>query len=99
MKSIQNAAFVVSVHCDKAGGPTRLHVKWNGKHEISDFDLDHLGNVVNYETETEHSGWVLVSSSGFVNDLSVAQFGPKILQSQNLVEPGAEIPLRSRAVP
>jgi hypothetical protein len=98
MKSIRDAAFVVSVHYDDPNGPARINLKWKGSHEISDFNLDSLGKVVNCETETENTGWVIVKSSHILNTLSVAplsQFGPANLRSSHLVNPGDEIPLRS----
>ncbi len=53
-------AFVVSIHDDgcKACCAEALHInlKWYGNHDISDFDLDQLGKVMQCETETETSG-------------------------------------------
>jgi|ERR1700738_3193218 hypothetical protein len=97
MKNLNQAAFVVSVHYVHPNGPARLNLKWNGNHQISDFDLDRLGEVLNCETETENTGWVMVRSSHLLNDSSMAplsQFGHLILRSSNLVGPGEEIPLR-----
>ncbi len=37
-------------------------LKWQGNHEISDFDLDRLGAVLRSEAETEHTGYVIVKS-------------------------------------
>jgi hypothetical protein len=97
MKNIRDAAFVVSVHDDVWSGTVRINVRWKGNHDISDFDLDFLGEVVRCEAETEHTGWVIVRSSHLWNELgfpSVSQFGHAILRSPNLVDSGDEIPLR-----
>jgi hypothetical protein len=37
-----------------------VNLRWEGKHEISDFALNKLGSVLNSERETEHSGWAIV---------------------------------------
>jgi hypothetical protein len=51
-------AFVVSIHDDGCQGmlcrgTLHINLKWHGKHDISDFDLDQLGEVMQCETETE----------------------------------------------
>jgi hypothetical protein len=97
MENIGDAAFVVSVHDDVFSGTVRINLRWQGNHDISDFDLDFLGEVVRCEAETENTGWVIVRSSHLWNELSflpVSQFGHAILRSSNLVESGDEIPLR-----
>jgi hypothetical protein len=96
-EKIRDAAFVVSVHDDCLSGTVRINLRWNGNHDISDFDLDFLGAVVRCEAETENAGWVIVRASHLWNELSfpsVSQFGPAILRSSNPVESGDEIPLR-----
>ena len=97
MKTIRDAAFVVSVHDDVLSGTVRINLRWKGNHDIADFDLDFLGEVVRSEAETENTGWVIVRSSHLGNELSfppVSQFGHAILRSSNLVDSGDEIPLR-----
>ena len=97
MKNIRDAAFVVSVHDDVFSGTVRINLRWQGNHDISDFDLDFLGAVVRCEAETVNAGWVIVRASHLWNELSfpsVSQFGHAILRSSNLVESGDEIPLR-----
>ena len=97
MENIRDVAFVVSVHDDVFSGTVRINLRWQGNHDISDFDLDFLGDVVRCEAETENTGWVIVRSSHLCNELSflpVSQFGHAILRSSNLVESGDEIPLR-----
>ncbi|MBV8376747.1 MAG: hypothetical protein JO279_07050 [Verrucomicrobia bacterium] len=56
----ENEAAVVSIHENSAEGTARVNLRWEGKHQISDFSLNKLGNVLNSEDETEHSGWAIV---------------------------------------
>jgi hypothetical protein len=96
MKNIADAAFVVSVH-DYVSNGVRINLRWKGSHDISDFNLDLLGEVVKCEAETENTGWVIVRSSHPLNDLSfppLSQFGHAVLRSSNLAGSGDEIPLR-----
>ena len=58
MKDASDSAFVVSVHYESLEGATRINLKWKGHHEISDFDFDHLGEVIGCSRETENAGWV-----------------------------------------
>lgn len=63
-------ALVTSVHnyneptASGETGKTRIDLRWEGPHEIGDFEVERLGNVLNDETETEHSGWVEVEYPG-----------------------------------
>ena len=97
MKDVTDLALVVSVHYDRPEGATRINLKWNGHHEISEFDFDHLGEVIGCRTETENAGWVRVQ---FSQDLHVpslppqSQFAPMIVQSHDLVSVGDLIHLR-----
>ena len=60
MKRIKDAAFILSVHEDVSPGTLRINLKWQGNHEIFDFNLDRLGKVVNSATETGNTGWVMI---------------------------------------
>ena len=55
----ENEAGVVSIRDNPDDGMARINLRWEGKHQISDFDLDKLGRVLDSEDETEHTGWVL----------------------------------------
>ena len=63
-------ALVTSVHNyseytpSGEAGKTRIALRWEGNHQIGDFELERLGKVLNDETETEHSGWVEVEYPG-----------------------------------
>ena len=53
-------ALVTSAHKNPSQRNTRVNLKWLGNHDIGDFNLEKLGKVLNCETETENSGWVIV---------------------------------------
>ncbi len=96
MKQAPNIAFVVSVHYGAGNGTARINLKWKGNHEISDFNLDRLGEVLSSQTETENTGWVIVRSSDRMKNSGLTPFsqsGPQVLRFSDLVSPGDEIPL------
>ena len=53
-------AAVVSIHENTNDRTARVNLRWEGKHQISDFALNKLGTVLNSEGEAEHNGWVIV---------------------------------------
>lgn len=53
-------AAVVSIRENTNDRTARVNLRWEGKHQISDFALEKLGTVLNSEDETDHSGWALV---------------------------------------
>jgi hypothetical protein len=53
-------AAVVSIRERTDEGTARVNLRWEGNHQISDFDLNKLGSVLNSEGEAEHSGWAIV---------------------------------------
>jgi hypothetical protein len=53
-------AAVVSIHENTNDRTARVNLRWEGKHQISDFALEKLGTVLNSEDETDHSGWAIV---------------------------------------
>jgi hypothetical protein len=53
-------AAVLSIYENPDKGTATVNLRWEGNHQISDFDLDKLGRVLNSEDETAHSGWALV---------------------------------------
>ena len=57
-------ALVTSVHNNTDEDTTRIDLRWEGEHDIGDFDLDRLGRVLNPENETENNGWVTVQYPG-----------------------------------
>ena len=56
-------AAVVSIRENPNDRTARVNLRWEGKHQISDFALEKLGTVLNSEDETDqHSGWAIVES-------------------------------------
>ena len=97
MKDVSDLAFVVSVHYESLEGATRINLKWEGHHEISEFDFDHLGEVTRSGTETENTGWVICRSSKDLHRFDLppeSQFAPVILQPHDPVSAGDLIHLR-----
>ena len=99
MKRIRDTAFVVSVHYEGSQGTLHVNLRWQGNHDISAFDLDRLGKVVHYETETEDSGWVIIEPYNRLNTYPgelPPQFGPATLEPSFLINAGDTILLRDR---
>ena len=53
-------AAVVSIRDNPDGSTARVNLRWEGNHQISDFDLDRLRGVLNSEVETDNRGSALV---------------------------------------
>ena len=54
-------AAVVSIRENTNDRTARVNLRWEGKHQISDFALEKLGAVLNSEDETgQNSGWAIV---------------------------------------
>ena len=53
-------AAVLSIYENPNEGTVRVNLRWEGDHQISDFDVNKLGRVLDSEDETEHSGWAIV---------------------------------------
>jgi len=51
---------VVSIRENPEDGTARVNLRWEGNHQISDFNLDKLGRVLDCEDEFEHGGFALV---------------------------------------
>lgn len=60
-------ALVMSFYKHHAPGTLRVNLRWQGNHEVCGFKVDSFGEVLDYETETEHSGWVTVRPRGEVH--------------------------------
>ena len=99
MKRTGDRAVVVSVHYDGPNDRLHINLKWHGDHNISDFDLDRLGDVMHGETETEDSGWVSIEPysklSTYFAELQ-PPFLPLALEPSFPVAAGDTLPLRER---
>jgi hypothetical protein len=58
----KDTALVMSCHEHDVPGTWRINLKWQGNHDISDFDLDRLGAVLRSGAGTEHTGYMIVKS-------------------------------------
>jgi len=63
----KDTALVTSCHEHDVIGTWRINLKWQGNHEITDFDLDRFGTVLTFQTDTEYSGYVIVKSASNPN--------------------------------
>ena len=100
MKRTGDTAFVVSVHYDMPSDRLHINLKWQGDHDISAFDLDRLGKVLECESETLNSGWVIVEPNSRLNTyLGELQppFGPPVLKPSFLITAGDTFPLIERS--
>jgi hypothetical protein len=62
----KQTAFVASVNQDVSQGALRINLKWKGNVDISAFNLERLGNVLSFGTDSENSGWVIIRPSHLV---------------------------------
>lgn len=99
MRRTGDTAFAVSVHYEASTRILRLNLKWQGEHDISAFDLDRLGRVVHYETESKDTGWVIVEPnnrpSTYPGELLIP-FGPSTFEPSFPISAGDTIPLKDR---
>ena len=97
MKPSGDTAFVVSVHYDDPNSRLLINLIWQGDHDISDFDLDRFGKLLNCETETADSGWVVVEPydrlKTYLGELQ-PPFGPPVLEPSFRIAAGDTLPLR-----
>ncbi len=60
-----NSAVVMSYFKNEVpAGSSRINLKWGDKHEVTDFKIDRLGELLSCETETDQTGWVIVKARG-----------------------------------
>ena len=57
-------AVVMSHYPHGSAGAIRLNLRWRGLHQVNDFDFDCAGEVQDCQTETEHTGWVILQPHG-----------------------------------
>ena len=60
METTTDMALVVSMHQFGPGREVRLNLRWQGKHDVGDFDLDRLGTLAACDVETERTGWAVI---------------------------------------
>ena len=57
-------AVVMSYYPHGSAGAIRLNLRWRGLHQVNDFNFDSVGEVRDCQTETEHTGWVILQPHG-----------------------------------
>src|SRR5215469_18668574 len=57
-------AVVMSYYPHGSAGAIRLNLRWRGLHQVNDFNFDSAGEVQDCQTETEHTGWVILQPHG-----------------------------------
>ena len=92
MEQRGDRAFVTSVHYE-SDGVVRINLTWEGRHDVTAFALDRLGEVVQYKNEAPNSGWLTVEPNGFEIRYGLYLFGPAEIGSSLTTSPGETIPL------
>ena len=88
-----NEALVLSVNADIAPNTVRVSLQWQGDHDISDFDLQCLGRVLEIQDETENTGWAIIERP-FRARIAHTLPGWAIHESMRPLTAGDSIPLR-----
>jgi hypothetical protein len=57
-------AVIMSYYPHGSAGAIRLNLRWRGLHQVNDFNFDSAGEVQDCQTETEHTGWVILQPHG-----------------------------------
>lgn len=53
-------AVVMSYYPHGSAGAVRLNLRWRGPHQVNDFNFGSAGELQDCQTETEHTGWVIL---------------------------------------
>jgi hypothetical protein len=86
-------ATILSVNADVAANTVRVSLQWRGDHDISDFDLQSFGKVLQIQDETENTGWAIIERP-FHARIARALPGWAIHESMTPLSAGDTIPLR-----
>src|SRR5215469_16904361 len=57
-------AVLMSYYPHGSAGAIQLNLRWRGLHQVNDFNFDSAGEVQDCQTETEHTGWVILQPHG-----------------------------------
>ena len=86
-------AMILSIEADVAPDTLRVSLQWQGDHDISDFDLQRFGKVLQIQDETEHTGWAIIERR-FHARIAHTLPGWAIHESMRPLSAGETIPLR-----
>jgi hypothetical protein len=90
---MKSEAMILSVEADVAPDTLRVSLQWQGDHDISDFDLQRFGKVLQIQDETERTGWAIIERR-FRARIAHALPGWAIHESICPLSAGDTIPLR-----
>jgi hypothetical protein len=93
MKTTIHKATIVSVNADADPNTFRISLRWQGSHDISDFDLQQLGEVLRIQDETENTGWAIIKRP-FRVPVAHSIPGWATAESTHPLNSGDTIPLR-----
>ena len=93
MNETTNNASILSVNADASPNTFRISLKWQGNHDIADFDLERFGKVLGLQDETEYTGWAIIERP-FRAVIAHTLPGWAIHESICPLNPGDTVPLR-----
>ena len=93
MNKTMNNALILSVNTGASPNTFRVSLKWQGNHDIADFDLERFGKVLSFQDETENTGWAVIERP-FGTVIAHAVPGWAINGSICPLNPGDTVPLR-----
>jgi hypothetical protein len=56
----QDEALLMSFYPHGSDGAIHLNLKWRDIHHVNEFNFESAGEVQEFQTETEHTGWVIL---------------------------------------
>ena len=92
-KTPRPRATVLSVNEYSAPNSFQVSLKWQGNYDISDFDLQRFGKVLQIQDETPNSGWAIIEQP-FRVPIAHGIPGWATVKSTDPLKPGDTIPLR-----
>ena len=93
MNQTTNNASILSVNAEASPNAFRVSLKWQGNHDITDFDLERFGKVLSVQYETESTGWAIIERP-FRAVIAHTLPGWAIHEAICPLNPGDTVPLR-----
>jgi hypothetical protein len=93
MKQATNTATILTVDEDVASNTFRVSLRWQGEHNIADFDLERFGKVLSIQDEAGNTGWAIIERP-FRAVIAHTLPGWAIHESMCPLNPGDTVPLR-----
>jgi len=89
----RDKATILSVNEGFVPNTVRVSVQWDGDHDISDFDLQRFGKVLQIQGETNNTAWAIIERP-FRAAIAHTIPGWAINESMRQLIAGDTIPLR-----